>query len=503
MDLYASGSSVSCTSGTNEWTITGTINLDGVQVGDRVYVGSRTASLPSAVLPFFRILTIDKVAKTFTTTDNATTTYSGVPFFIVYGGASGVGFLAAQINNLYNLMLEMYGISSSIFAGGGSRFLLRRQAGASAIAELMFALRSGDVNTGAFFLRQRQVSGVEVLDFISTTDGTTEVVVFRITRAGVVSFPSSLSTVAFQAESMNTGPLGGLRNLLLNGSMDIWQRGTSGLINTYGPDRWGIYNVTAGSRSTDVPDSRFLYSVEFGNSSASFPNITQLIEAANCRHLVGKKARLSFWAKNVSGSASLYVDLAYANAVDNFSGITVITSATASASPSSSWTRYSLDLGTMPSGAANGLYLAIVRSDAAATTTRVTGVQLEIGEVASNYEFVGERGGIAAELARCQRYARPVGAGAFGKWLSASVLEVATAYPEMRATPSASLLSTSARVLDVNTSTFTATGLSLEVTITPTVRGGYFKLTLTGGGSGTLNNDGVLLDDVILLTAEL
>ena len=406
MDLYSSLASVSATSGTNAWTITGTISLDGVGPGDMIIVGSRTFWGSSQ--KGFRIATIDRVAKTFTTTDNADTTYSGAAFFIRYTG-SGINFLPGMLQTVLNRLDAMFGIGSTIFAGGGTRFLLSRQSGASAIAELMFALRSGDTTTGAFFLRQRQVSGVEVLDFISTTDGTTEVVVFRITRAGVVSFPSSLSTVAFQAESLNTGPLGGLRNLLINGSMDIWQRGTSFSADGYTADRWRAFNITSVSRSTDVPDDRFTYSLEFANSAASFPYIEQRIEAANARHLVGKKARFSFWAKNVSGSSILYITARYATALNNFASQTEIISTTAASSPASSWQRYTIDLGTIPAGAVNGLAIAILRNNAPATTTRVTGLQLEIGDVATAHEFIGERGGIAAEIARCHRYFERIG----------------------------------------------------------------------------------------------
>lgn len=504
MDLYSSLASVSATASTNTWTITGTIDLSGVGPGDMIIVGSR--SFWGSSTRGYRIETIDRAAKTFTTTDNAESTYSGVPFFIRYAG-SGIAFLPGMLQTVLNRLDAMFGISSSIFAGGGTRFMLSRQTGASALAELMFSLRSGDTHTAAFFLRQRQVSGAEVLDFISTVDGTTEVVVFRITRAGVVSFPSSLSTVALQAESLNTGPLGGLRNLLINGSMDIWQRGTSGT-SGYLADRWFAGNTTSVERSTDVPDARYKYSIEIAASSEAFPSILSRIESINCRHLVGKRVRLSFWAKNVSGSSVLYCDINSATAEDNWSGTTNIASVVASVNPSSSWTRYSIDFGVMPSGAANGLELLLIRNNASASTTRITGVQLEIGEVATNYEFVGERGGIASELARCQRYYRRINTASLAgiALTSSTVLFNGSLDPNMRVAPTLSIIrgDFSSAALDLNAAGSWISSSDFAVLSTRTSprswalnASGFSGLTV---GSALIGHG---LDDALALSAEM
>lgn len=183
MDLYTGASSVSCSNGQNTWTISGTINLDGVFPGHKVFVGSRTADVPSNALRMFRIATIDRTAKTFTTHDNADQTYTNAPFFIDFDGTDTVGFATFLFTTVLNQLSTMFGVGSTQFAGGGSQFMLPRDAGASAVAELAFALRSGATHTRSFFWRQRQVSGSEVLELIATPDGTTEISVLSVNRA--------------------------------------------------------------------------------------------------------------------------------------------------------------------------------------------------------------------------------------------------------------------------------------------------------------------------------
>lgn len=185
MDLYTGTSSVSCASGTNTWTVNGTISMAGVFPGHKLWVGSRTASIPAAPLRMFRIATINKAANpvTFTTTDNADQTYSSTPFFIEVESDDPTGFANLLWTTVLNQLATMFGIGSTQYAGGGSQFALPRDVGASAVAELAFMLRSGATHTRSFFWRQRQVSGAEVLELIATPDGTTELSVLSVNRA--------------------------------------------------------------------------------------------------------------------------------------------------------------------------------------------------------------------------------------------------------------------------------------------------------------------------------
>lgn len=315
--------------------------------------------------------------------------YGILPWFATEADA------ATRISNDLLTLLEGYGTIFNVSGASKTQTFDKTSSGGDA-GQILSQGGTKQFRFGLF--------GDNVYRLQRTTDGTNWTTVYSVDKStGAVTVAGTWTMPAVTLTDVNTGPVGGLRNLLINGSMDIWQRGTSGSSDGFTADRWQVSNVTTWSRSTNVPDSRFSYSLEFGNSSATFPLVVSRIEAINARHLVGKKARLSFWAQNVSGSSELTGQLAYAESADNFASTTAITTAAVAASPSSSWTRYSFDCGTIPSGAANGLQVLLLRGNGSAATTRVTGVQLEIGDTATNYEFVGERGGIAAELARCQR----------------------------------------------------------------------------------------------------
>lgn len=188
-----------------------------------------------------------------------------------------------------------------------------------------------------------------------------------------------------------------LRNRIINGGMEIAQRGTSGT-SGYLLDRWITSSTSAQSQSSDAPTG-FINSLEFTSSSATFPNLAQRIERLNSYDLAGRVVTFSFWAKSVSGSSSLYVEIYRANANDNFSSITLEGLVVLTASPSASWTFYSGSI-TLSASATTGVELRIIRDNTSAASTRVTGVQLEVGSAATPFE----RRQYGQELALCQRY---------------------------------------------------------------------------------------------------
>jgi len=201
-----------------------------------------------------------------------------------------------------------------------------------------------------------------------------------------------------------------LKNRLINGAMQIWQRGTtftiSGGTYTYTLDRWnnGFQNGTY-SQSSSVPSGAgFQYSLSIASNSASYGSIQQRIESFNTQDLVGQVITVSFWAlASVGGASGLNISLAFPTAVDNYTSTTSIFTANTSAL-TGSWVKYTTSFnGTvMPSGVANGLQLTIYNpaGGTSAITWLITGVQLEIGSSATPFE----RRLYNQELANCQRY---------------------------------------------------------------------------------------------------
>ena len=194
------------------------------------------------------------------------------------------------------------------------------------------------------------------------------------------------------------------KNKIINGAMQVWQRGTSITTSSaYTADRWlevnGANNIVV-SRSTDVPSSLgFQYSMSRAGIGS---NINQRIEAANAAQLAGQTVTLSFYYKSTAGADSLGYSLYYSNTADTFSGFTQIGATQTIATPSTSWTRVTYTYTSISANAANGLSLYIFRGSGATSTTLMTGVQLEVGSTATAFQTA--TGNAGSELAACQRY---------------------------------------------------------------------------------------------------
>jgi hypothetical protein len=196
------------------------------------------------------------------------------------------------------------------------------------------------------------------------------------------------------------------KNWFLNGACEFWQRGTSysgAQTNLYLMDRWLGINVSSVSRSTDVPtETNFQYSISFGHSTASYPLICYRMPSEESRFLAGKVVTLSFWAKNVTGTAVLYGEMLTPSANNNFGTLTNLGAVGVfSFAPASSWVRYSSTF-TVTADSLRGLEFRIVRDAASAATTLVTGMQLEIGRAVTGFQR--RSGDYSAELTSCQRY---------------------------------------------------------------------------------------------------
>jgi len=224
------------------------------------------------------------------------------------------------------------------------------------------------------------------------------------------------------------GPLSGMRNAIINGNFDIWQRGTSFTGFEYGADRW--LNVRVGTActmsrqaftlgQTDVPGEptyfcRMAVTSVAGAGNAS--NLTQRIE--DVRTFAGRQVTVSFWAK-ADAAKPIAIEFAQGFGTGGSPSSQVSGIGVTKVTLSTSWAKYTVTV-TLPSisgktlGSDNNSTLIFriafdAGSDFNATTDTlgqqsgtfdIAQVQIEAGPVATPFE----RRPIGTELALCQRY---------------------------------------------------------------------------------------------------
>jgi hypothetical protein len=200
-------------------------------------------------------------------------------------------------------------------------------------------------------------------------------------------------------------------NQAINGSFDIWQRGTSFTSGgIYSADRWFLPNVTGTttvSRDTDVPTGLAgQFSIkQLTGAAASFAQWATPLENATVIPLQGKTIVVSWYMKaNATWSNNFGLVAAYSNSTDARASQTTSVTVTAVTTPlpTTSWARYYATL-VVPTDA-QGLYLRFNPSVAQASGAELkfAGMQAEIGSVPTSFKRAG--GTIQQELAACQRY---------------------------------------------------------------------------------------------------
>ena len=283
-----------------------------------------------------------------------------------------------------------------------------------------------------------------------------------------------------------------LKNRIINGAMQVWQRGTSGFTSpsNYSSDRWIVNGGTlsAVGQSTDVPTG-FKYSLSVAGSTT--PNIIQRIESVNCTDLSGQSITVSFWLKQTvgAGSGAIGIVLYYANSTDSFSSITQIGS-TNFITTTGSWAQYTATFTSLPSNVVNGIEFQLYAT-AGTATFLTTGVQLEIGSTATPFE----RRLYNQELANCQRYC-VVYSGGYSPYLTGQVNsnKIYASVPfAMRTTPSGTYTSINANDTSVSNAisaiTFdgsTGNGVAFNVTSTGLTSGRAGVILGTGGTSNLI-----------------
>ena len=213
------------------------------------------------------------------------------------------------------------------------------------------------------------------------------------------------------------------KNAVINGGMDIWQRGTS-FASSYGgysADRWSMFGDTpvtysrqTTSDTTNLPFIQYALRQQrtSGSTVASTWYLGYSSESVNSVPYAGKTIAFSFYARagaNYSATSNVLRAIVTSgtgtdqNAVSpGFTGsVTVIDQ---NATLTTTWQRFTYT-GTMPTNSNQfGIQFLSARTGTAGANDwyEVTGVQFEVGSVATQFSRAG--GNIQGELAACQRY---------------------------------------------------------------------------------------------------
>jgi hypothetical protein len=281
------------------------------------------------------------------------------------------------------------------------------------------------------------------------------------------------------------------KNKIINGNMDIWQRGTSFNDGGYNADRWQTYATQSGkistTQTTSVPTG-FNYATlitsntAYTCSSSDYFMQTQRIEGYNIASFgfgtsSASNLVLSFWVK--SSLTGTFGGAMHNNAFNRTYVFSYsITSANTwqkisipfTADTTGTWVTtnavgleigFSLGAGSSgltSTGWQSGSYWGVTgQTNLVATsgaTWAVTGVQLEAGSVAT--PFATATGNIASEIAACQRYYYRITTSNTGSYLAPQGIAINTTlipfvviFPTaMRATPNSDIPSTSYFSLD-------------------------------------------------------
>lgn len=273
-----------------------------------------------------------------------------------------------------------------------------------------------------------------------------------------------------------------VRNPIINGNMEIWQRGLSfaSVANAWTADRWHIFHSSGASltviQNTDVPSVSqagvlLNYSLDLDTTVADasilagdYGLFSHPIEGYNWRHFAQRQVTVSFWIKATrtgtycfslcnSGQNRTYIAEYTVNSSDTWEQKTIVIPASPSAG---TWNytngvgvylRWALFAGsTYQDTGASWITTATIKIatsnqvnavDNASNIFRITGVKLELGSVATPIQYVP----FEEELARCKRYyqksfayatapAQNVGLGTGEiRWLATVVGAVATMGP--------------------------------------------------------------------------
>ena len=262
---------------------------------------------------------------------------------------------------------------------------------------------------------------------------------------------SSTSTGLRYQGSMAAG-----RNAIINGGFDIWQRGTSiTAVSTYCADRWykGGNAASTVSRqvtgdTTNLPFIQYCARVQrnSGNATTTICDIGSNVETINAIPYAGKTITMSYYARagaNYSATSSLMIARLYTgtgtdqNAFASYTGNATPIDTTATLT--TTWQRFqhTITLGATVTEFMPYFGFSPVGTAGANDYFEVTGVQVEVGSVATQFTRTG--GSIQGELAACRYYYQQGNYGWAGTGATSTAVSLFGNFPTMRTAPSVGL----------------------------------------------------------------
>jgi hypothetical protein len=324
-----------------------------------------------------------------------------------------------------------------------------------------------------------------------------------------------------QAGEFNSDSSFGFKNRIINGGMDIAQRGTSFTSGANNNDAYVLdrfYILSDGNDAIDVTQTttvptgaKFSIGLDVETTNKKF-GIAQIIENANCFDAIGGAVTLSFQAK-VSATTKLdnvkCAIVAWSGTADSVTSNiisawgaegtnpTLIANATYENTPANlnvttSFATYSVTANVDTASTSN--IIVFIWSDVTDTTAGdflyITNIQLEKGSTATSFDYRS----IGTELQLCQRYFQIAGAGATGKINGTTLIGVGVQYKvPMRINGISCTPTTSSAIITyLSLSSFSAQG------------GAYgFEVQIDGFSGLNASNTTILYTNCLGLSAEL
>ena len=219
------------------------------------------------------------------------------------------------------------------------------------------------------------------------------------------------------------------KNAVINGGMDIWQRGTSVALaasspytSNYNADRWQVGTLAAleattisrqaTADTTNLPNIQYAARVQrnSGQTGVAAIYFGQSLETVNSIPYAGKQVTISYYARagaNFSATANVFnstITTGTGTDQNLFPGYTGSVLNTSYDTLTSTWQRFTHTITLASTTSEIGVYFNYTPTGTAGANDyfEITGVQLELGSTATTFSRAG--GSIGGELALCQRY---------------------------------------------------------------------------------------------------